>query len=163
MKRHMADEIEFQKLLDLHKIEYFTAEEVFRPFTRHPLGTVPNVLDWEHIIPALLIFDALRKATGLPIIIESSFRNSLHNAEIGGAKNSQHKYFTALDGKGKTLEATNKIKDRIRQWLKNDDLEIYFKGKRITPAMCGVGLSYDTIWHIDVGVLFGTRKIMSRW
>lgn len=163
MKRHLADEIEFQKLLDLHKIVHFTAEEVFRPFTKHPLGTVPNVLDWERIIPALLIFDALRKATNLPIIIESSFRNSLHNAQEKGAKNSQHKYFTALDGKGKTLEATNKIKDRIRQWLKNDDLEIIFKGKRITPAMCGVGLSYETIWHIDVGVLFGTRKIMSRW
>lgn len=163
MNRHLADEMEFQKFLDLHKVQYFTAEEVFRPFTKHPLGTVPNVLDWERIIPALLIFDALRKEVNLPIIIDSSFRNPKHNKAVDGKSNSQHLYFTALDGRGKTLEATNIFKKRIRQWLKNDDLEIYYKGKKITPAMCGVGLSYGTFWHIDVGVLFGTRKKFARW
>lgn len=53
----------------------------------------------QHISPRLLdLLEQLRYNTGgLPLEISCAYRCPIHNAEVGGAKYSQHQYGTAAD------------------------------------------------------------------
>lgn len=46
---------------------------------------------------AIARLDAMRHAVGIPFIITSAYRDSLHNARVGGAPRSYHKRGQAFD------------------------------------------------------------------
>jgi uncharacterized protein YcbK (DUF882 family) len=91
---------EFQSFLDRNQIEFFTAREVLFLGASNAwlkLNTVPDPSLWPNILPALSAADELRRRLGKPIQILSGYRNPAYNRAIGGARNSQHTQFRALD------------------------------------------------------------------
>ena len=72
-----------------------------------------NVWMWKHFTPqeiaskgdgsvlivpqALDLLEELRLAMGAPLVILSAYRDPLHNARVGGAPLSQHKFGKAFD------------------------------------------------------------------
>jgi len=159
-----ADEYEFQKLLNLHKVKFFTAHEVFKPFLTHPKGKTPPVDMWERIIPTLLVLDSLREDLEFPLYINSSYRCLEHNnATPGSSKTSYHKEFIALDVTARHPGRTKMAQDRLKRWDRTSDMVVFFKNKIITPKYCNMGLNYDTFFHIDTGVFWGLNKIAKRW
>ena len=91
---------DFQQFLDRNGIGHFTAKEVLFLGNSNSwlkLNTVPDPTLWPNILPALAAADELRRRLGKPIQILSAFRNAAYNRAIGGARNSQHTKFTALD------------------------------------------------------------------
>lgn len=46
---------------------------------------------------ALISLDDVRNGMGIPIFVVSAYRDPVHNARVGGAKNSQHKLGKAFD------------------------------------------------------------------
>lgn len=76
--------------------------------------------------------EELRKMAGCPLIVTSGYRCKRHNAEVGGAKDSQHMKGTAADVKAKTLTP----------------LELCALAAQI-PAIKGIGI-YESWLHIDV-------------
>jgi uncharacterized protein YcbK (DUF882 family) len=91
---------EFQSFLDRNNIEHFTAREVLFLGASNAwlkLNTVPDPSLWPNILPALSAADELRRRLGRPLQILSAYRNPAYNRAIGGARNSQHTQFRALD------------------------------------------------------------------
>lgn len=76
--------------------------------------------------------EELRRLAGGPLIVNSGYRCARHNAEVGGAKASQHTKGAAADVKSKTLTP----------------LELFALAVQI-PAIKGVGL-YKGWVHVDV-------------
>lgn len=87
------------------------------------------------------LLEEIRTKVGKPIIIMSGKRCEKHNAEVGGAKNSQHVLGNAVDIKIKDMTAHD-----VQGYL-----ETVF-GDRIG----GLG-SYKTFTHVDV------REGHARW
>lgn len=82
----------------------------------------------------------IRTHYGKPVHINSAYRTEAHNAKVGGAAYSQHKYGTAAD---------------IRiDGVTPKDLAAF--AETIMPNMGGIGI-YKSFVHIDV------RKTRSRW
>lgn len=73
----------------------------------------------------------LRDVIGKPIIINSAYRCPSYNTKIGGAKNSQHLYGTAIDIKvnGMSPVEVAKVAERL--------------------GFTGIG-TYSTFTHVDV-------------
>lgn len=78
-----------------HEITHFTGMEVAK------LALPPRIL-WANIVPTLLVLERLRARLngiqpGAYIIVTSGYRTYEHNARVGGAPNSQHIKFRAID------------------------------------------------------------------
>ena len=90
-------------LLD-HGVRYFSAREL-APVGRTAKNragetavlTAPPTEWWLRMLPTLRAADWLREATGTPLTITSAWRDVEYNRIIGGAQNSQHAQFRALD------------------------------------------------------------------
>lgn len=112
-------------------------------------SAIPNsVWRWRHFKPieiaskgdrsilvvpqALDCLEQLRLAMGRPLVILSAYRDPLHNARVGGAPLSQHKFGRAFD-------------------LRLDDID---RDELISKARAcgfnGIG-SYKTFVHVDIG------------
>lgn len=89
-------------------------------------------------INLLVKLEELRKKTG-PLIINSGYRCSIHNRNVGGAANSQHVKGTAADVRGTRMSANN----------------VYTHANRIF-SNGGVG-KYKNFTHVDV------RGYRARW
>ena len=72
-----------------HRIRYWSAREIAR-------SGIPPVSLWPNIIPTLRAADHLREAFG-PGVCTSGYRSPGYNARVGGAPNSTHVNFNALD------------------------------------------------------------------
>lgn len=83
-------------------------------------------------IELIAALEVLRRLAGCPLIVTSGYRCKKHNAEAGGAKDSQHLKGMAADVKAKNLTP----------------LELFALAVQI-PAIKGVGL-YKNWVHIDV-------------
>jgi uncharacterized protein YcbK (DUF882 family) len=96
------------------------------------------VLD-PRLVPAL---ELLRTAAGGPVIVDSGYRCSIYNSEVGGVSKSQHMMGEAADVKipGKTLQ------------------EMYDLAETV-PAfrMGGIGVYDGDFIHVDV------REEKTRW
>jgi len=57
----------------------------------------PPPTRWSNIVVTLRVLDAFREAHGAPVTIISAYRSPAYNAAVGGAPNSQHLAFRALD------------------------------------------------------------------
>lgn len=163
IKPMSADEYEFQKLLNLHNVVYFTAPEIFRPFRIHPLGKTPPVTMWQTIIPTILVLDALRKDLDFPLYINSTYRCEEHNKAVNGVKNSFHMKFAAIDFTTRNQKRLKILQDRLRQWDKKNDLYIKYNNDIITPQHVNMGIKYDTFVHLDTGVYWGFNNKPKRW
>ena len=83
-------------------------------------------------VELILILEDLREHFGVPVVINSGNRCVLHNAEIGGAKKSQHVRSKAADIVVKGVESR----------------EVYSYLNEIYPDRYGMGLYVDFV-HID--------------
>lgn len=92
-------------------------------------------------VDLLVRLEEVRRRIGnRPIIVTSGYRCPTHNARVGGAKNSQHKYGRAADirANGVSVKEMNRVCDKV-----------FYDG--------GVGLNGATITHVD------TRGYRARW
>lgn len=129
---------EFQELLDLEGIKYFSADEVFYlggSNGRLKLNTEPPKELWPNIIPTLRALDAIRKEVG-PLTLTSIYRSPAYNKALSGtASNSYHMQFKACDVI--PLNVTVKKLHSVATKLRNGGL---FKG--------GIG-KYSGFVHVD--------------
>jgi len=127
---------EFARQLIIEDIKHFSAKEVFR---LNP----PEKL-WVNIFPTLKVLDKVREHYNNPISINSSYRTQEYNKMIGGAKDSMHTYFSAIDFR--LAEPLIDVYNFIESLPESKDI--------------GLGI-YDTFLHIDTRVLLGRPK--ARW
>lgn len=90
-------------------------------------------------VPALDKLEALREAVGCPIIINSAYRDPIHNAKVGGAPLSRHKFGDAFDISLATVEKDKLIK--VAQDI----------------GFGGIGINYKSFVHLD------NRGYKARW
>jgi uncharacterized protein YcbK (DUF882 family) len=72
---------------------------------------------WKNIVPTLRVVDELRASFGKPCRILSSYRSPAYNKAVGGAAQSQHLDFNALDI---TFDGVSpqQVYDRLIEWRK---------------------------------------------
>lgn len=115
-------------LLKAVGVKSFHTEELAP--TRRPH---PPIQLWSAIIPTAWVCQRLRDASGGPVHINSGYRTPQYNSEVGGAINSQHIYFTALD-----IVSVEWTPDQVFGWL---DAQ---------PFRAQIALGrYPTFTHID--------------
>lgn len=131
-------------------IEHFSAREIALDGRRAPDGTAlttpPREL-WGWIIPTLHVVEDARAALGGdPIHVTSGWRDPAYNAAVGGAPNSLHKRFNALDIRHDTLPVGDVV----------DVLELH-------PWAQWMGIGRYATWvHVDTRGLFGWHT-PARW
>jgi hypothetical protein len=94
---------------------------------------------WENIGPTIKVLDQLRARLGAPIRILNVYRSPAYNACIGGAPQSEHMNFRAVDF---MAEGNSRPADWARLLRSMRDDEGLFHG--------GVGL-YSSFVHVDTG------------
>lgn len=92
---------DFDAFLRGHGITRFSARELC-PVGRLADGTgpaleAPPCEQWTNIIPTVKIAQEAREHFGRPLFINSGYRDPEYNRAIGGAPESQHMRFGALD------------------------------------------------------------------
>ncbi|GHE98262.1 hypothetical protein GCM10016455_18690 [Aliiroseovarius zhejiangensis] len=107
-------------------------------------NTYPPRSLWTNIAKTAQALDHFRDRIGKPIAITNAYRGPAYNACIGGARQSQHMKFCALDFKVSGMTAPEAAK--ALRWLR--DKEGFFKG--------GIG-RYNSFTHID------TRGVNATW
>lgn len=136
----------FTKWFKSKKFRHFTADEFtnyFEVTRRGVTNSYPPEELWPNIVQPLRLVDKLREELGKPVVILSSYRNSLYNKKCGGVSNSQHRYFRALDI-AVVGHSPKEVYTLLLQWRR----EGLFVG--------GLGL-YSTFVHID------TRGYNATW
>ena len=97
---------------------HFGAHEFTRYFGAVRKGvknSAPPKKLWKNIVPTLRVVDDLRESFGQPCTILSSYRSSDYNRTVGGAAQSQHLQFNALDITIKGVSA-KRVYERLLQW-----------------------------------------------
>ena len=106
----------------------------FRPQEIACKGSGELLLDED----ALDKLQALRRALGRPVVINSGYRSERHNAAVGGSPTSQHRLAAAFDI---ALRGPRVARDIEREELIREALEVGFTG---------IG-RYDNFVHVDTG------------
>ena len=75
--------------------------------------------------------DALRRASGSPVVLTNSYRTFSHNAKVGGAKRSKHLYGLAAD-----VVSLVWTPEEVAGWAEDE-------------GFGGIG-RYNTFTHLDV-------------
>ena len=130
---------ELDKFLKDHGIKHFNAAEITR-LHRLQKCAVPQSDLWGNIIPTLRLADEIREAWEAPVRVFSGYRTENYNKAVGGAPNSQHKHFRALDlspANGKIDEFRRLVTKIVKRW-------------RDEGNQVGMG-QYNSFCHIDVG------------
>lgn len=91
-------------------------------------------------VELLNVLEDIREHFGKPVTIMSGYRCPVHNAEVGGAKNSRHKKGDASDIKVKDISPNS-----VQEYVLNK-----------YPDQYGIG-RYPYFTHIDV------RDYKARW
>lgn len=139
------DEAGFVAAFNALNLKFFKPYELLVMGARHSdrqspaygLNTRPPRESWANIYPTIRVLDALRARLGAPIRITSAYRSPAYNRAIGGARESQHMEFRAIDF---AAEGGSRPSDWARALRSMRDDEAMFRG--------GVGL-YDTFVHVD--------------
>ena len=150
----MSDEKDFQALLDDYDIQFFAGWELpSREVQGGPKVVYPPRPMWEHIIPTVAIADRIRSRLGAPVSVISGYRTPAYNLLVGGATQSVHLEFRALD----LTTRHAPLKDLLR--IANEEME-HAHARKI-PTGRGY---YDTFVHIDThSVRGGRRRWDRRW
>lgn len=101
--------------LKAHGVVSFTAAEIARVgATRHGVtNTMPAPALWPHILPTLHVLQNIRNVIGGPIVVLSGYRDTAYNAEVGGATESMHPMFCAIDWRPQEFEKFH-VSDLVR-------------------------------------------------
>lgn len=147
------------KIIEEYRIRNFTVAEVL---VRNKEEDILSGLI-ENIIPTLVMLQEIRDYVNVPIIINSSYRSPEYNKRIGGASNSLHLKFNAIDFSPTGFKRADYDELLYRINARYFNRVIKFKGKEtlISPAVMGIGL-YPNFMHIDTRGLIGL-KAPSRW
>lgn len=143
-------------LIDDAGIEYFRAEELGRLNPNAWSGDAFELPPTDHlnrIIPTLEIADEIRERWGGPIRVVSGYRPPAYNRAIGGADQSQHIAFKALD-----LKPAREPFD-LQQYFRTVDEIVGAARNRGTNI--GVGWYYGgrgRFVHVDVGAETGVNR-----
>ena len=85
------------------------------------------------VVPAFLnLLETLREKLG-PLHVNCAYRSALHNARVGGAPLSQHKFGTAADIAIGAIDKADLI------------------AAAVAVGFTGLGVNYQTFVHIDTG------------
>jgi len=143
------------------KFKYFTQKELEN-------GKIIPIDLYPNIVPTAMVLDILRERLREPIYINSTYRDPLYNASVGGAKSSLHLQFNAIDFTVKRDSAISKMAAILRIYaiLKDFDKNGYiYPGSGFKTSIMGLGLylrGMKSFIHIDTRGLLG-RKSPSRW
>ena len=110
----------FKDWFDSQGIKHFGASEFESYFAARRSGvknSQPQRKLWPNILPTLRIVDELRTAFGKPCRILSSYRSPDYNRTVGGATNSQHMEFNALDIAFDGV-SPQRVYERLLEWRK---------------------------------------------
>jgi uncharacterized protein YcbK (DUF882 family) len=133
--------ITFEQLVETWSLRHFQPSELLTMGASnewfHTNHNPPPEL-WENIKDAAIVADEARERMGCSIKIISGYRSPAYNKSIGGAKNSLHSQFRALD-----LVPTNGKVSELYRILRDLRMEGY-AGAR------GLG-KYRTFCHTDNG------------
>jgi len=128
---------------------YFTDAELKNGYD------IPEGLE-NNIIPTATVLDELRHVYGKPLYVNSSYRPKEYNTSIGGAKNSLHLVYNAIDFSTPDHSKLKSLYDLLNEWDARHRFDFLPK-----PGSMGIGL-YDTFIHLDTRATVG-RKAPSRW
>ena len=135
----IVEQVAFQ--IQASGVEHFAAEELVRPH-----AGIPDLGACWRIMPTLLVADWIRDAIHEPLHVLSSFRSEGYNRKVGGAANSLHLEFNALD-----LTAKGTSPAELAQIVERHPL----------AQQMGLGV-YGTFIHIDTRGVLG-RSAPARW
>lgn len=77
---------------------YFTLYELFASNSQSEVLTVINDKNLSNnFVSILFILQELRDICGIPIVVNSLYRNMRHNEKVGGSSTSQHLTASAVD------------------------------------------------------------------
>ncbi len=135
-----------QRVIDARGIDHFHADELYRhhdgdwPFgAKYP----PPTRLAKNVGQTLEVADRLREEWGGGVKVLSGYRCPAYNSLIGGAEDSQHQYFRALD-----LQPVTARTDDYAEWVAHCERVV---GKlRDRGQIIGLG-TYATFCHIDTG------------
>lgn len=143
-----APEDQLETFIDSLNLEFFKGSE-FRPYWSRMRSGVKNCVPplelWPNIVPTLAVMDRLRSDLGAPIFLTSTYRSNRYNEAIGGARNSYHVAFRAIDFVAQTSSPA-RWADRLKSYRGETFVNPHtgqsfeFRG--------GVG-TYSTFVHID--------------
>jgi hypothetical protein len=111
-----------------------------------PEYVVPAVEVWPRILPALMVLDRYRHVHGKPVASISGFRCAAYNWQIGGAKDSRHMEFKAVDFYPTRSDITIQGKGKFLDYRGFRD----FFAHMYRESKDGLGI-YDAFIHLDVG------------
>lgn len=144
------------------RFNYFTQKEIEKG------KIIPDEL-YKNIIPTMYVLDYLRDKIGEPIYINSTYRDPDFNRAVGGAKNSLHLVFNAVDFTIKRKTSFQKMFDIkvIYNLLKSYDKDgLKNIGNLLYIKNCfGLGLylrGEKSFIHLDTRGLIG-REAPARW
>jgi len=118
----------------------FSAQELFMKGGSNAnlrLNTDPPESLWPNILPALRALQALRTRLGKPIILNSVYRSPAYNSAIGGAAQSAHMDFRAID-----FHVVDE-KSGPADWIST------LRAMRSAGGFTGGLGAYETFCHID--------------
>ncbi len=131
--------------LKRNNIEHFSAHEI--TYLRQLKKNVePPRKDWPNIITTLHLAEALRTALGCPLLVGNGYRPADYNKSVGGAKDSQHIYFRALD-----LDLPEKAKERRRDLFEEAARLFVTYGRGLKIGLGFYAPHSSNRVHIDAG------------
>ncbi len=152
----MENKLNLAEILVQENIKNFTVQELVRG------NEIPDQLIM-NIIPTVKMLQVIRENLGVPILVNSCFRSPEYNKKVGGAKNSLHLVFNAIDFKPKnyTSAELQDLYDDID--ADKFPLTIGWNGAKVkvTSKVMGLGL-YPSFIHLDTRGLIG-RSAPARW
>jgi uncharacterized protein YcbK (DUF882 family) len=134
--------------LDAHGIRHFSASELLRMRRARVTVPQPRRALWPRIIPTLFLAEKIRTVLGHGLIVGNGYRPEPFNSSVGGAKNSQHLHFRALDLDLPRGHKSREEQERFYETACEFYLELGFEYK--------IGLGLYRPWrgtriHIDTG------------
>ncbi len=142
---------EMDAFLDGAGVKHFSAKEiapvgkrVWKDGKSFDLQEPPRE-KWAHILPTLEVLEWLRAQVG-PLYVNSGYRDPDYNRAVGGAAESRHVAFNAIDFRSKTK--------------KPKELAAVLETYEYAEAL-GVGI-YPAFVHVDTRGVFGLTA-PARW
>jgi hypothetical protein len=126
-------------------LKHFTASELLFRGTQHAdplqegwgLNRMPPEPLWANIAGAIRALDKFRAVVGTPITLTSIYRSQDYNTAIGGAENSRHCRFEAIDFEVRSATPTSTWIEKLREL-------------RSTGQFTGAIGTHGKVIHLDV-------------
>lgn len=149
-------ELNLAEILQQEGIKNFTEAELARG-NDIPCEMIKN------IIPTVKVLQEIRDFLGVPILVNSCYRPEAYNKKVGGAKDSLHLVFNAIDFRPKGFDtfALMQLYDDID--LNKFIVTVGWNGAKVKVTSMAMGLGlYPTFIHLDTRGLLG-RSAPARW